>query len=201
MVILMITACTPPPYEFALTGNYQREHFSGKDISGATIGLCMLLGDTGTARDRDVPSAPVVEKFRAARPDLDFREPDSVYGRLQRILSGEKLAAFRSLLFRGEVVTLQALDTVWKNIGYDFILVIRLRRGMSIRTFNQMMRKRFIVEAELWDCGEAETVWRVSIDGKCSRPGYSDRKFLLESLVPVATALPASLPAYDTRTW
>ena len=200
-ICLITVVCTPPPFEFMLTNNYQREHFSGRDISGAVIGLCMLLGDTGDVPGRDVSSAMIGQKFRSTRPDLLFREPDSVFGRLQRMLPDTEAAGFRSLLYHGDVVALQALDTVWKNLGYDFLLVVRLRRGMYIKTFNQIMRKRFLVEAELWDCTEAETVWRVIIDGKCSRPGYSDRQFLLESLVMVATALPSALPAYDTKSW
>ena len=200
-VLLLVVACTPPPFEFTLTNNYQRENFSGRDVAGGTIGLCVLLTDTGVVTAEVLPSKTIVKKIRSTRPDLNFKEPDSVYRRLGHFLAPTDLQRFRSLLYNGDLVALQALDTVWGVVGYDFLLALRLRRGMHIKTFNKMMRKRFLVEAELWDCKEIETVWRVIIDGKCSRPGFTDRKLLLESLASVASALPSALPAYDSKSW
>ena len=201
VLLLVAVACTPPPFEFTLTNNYQRENFSGRDVAGSTIGLCMLLSDPRGGDTAMLSSGKITKKIRSARPDLHFMEPDSVYRRLTYALAPADMRHFRSLLFRGDLVALQALDTVWRAVGYDYLLAFRLRRGMYIKTFNQMMRKRFLIEAELWDCREMETVWRVIIDGKCSRPGYTDRQFLLESLESVTLALPAALPAYDSKTW
>lgn len=201
VLLLAAGACTPPPFEFTLTNNYQRENFSGRDVAGRTIGCCMLLTDTGVVTAEVLPSKEIVKKIRSTRPDLNFKESDSVYHRLGHSLVRTDLQRFRSLLYKGDLVALQALDTVWRAVGYDYLFVLRLRRGMHIKTFNQMMRKRFLIEAELWDCREIETVWRVIIDGKCSRPGITDRRFLLESLESVISALPAALPAYDSKSW
>ena len=201
VLLLVLVVCTPPPFEFTLTNNYQREHFSGRDIAGGTIGICMFLSDADVVHADMLPSGQIAKRIRSTRPDLDFIEPDSVHRRLKHFLAPTDLRHLRSLLYKGDVVALQALDTVWRAVGYDYLLAFRLRRGMHIRTFNQMMRKRFLIEAELWDCREIETVWRVIIDGKCSRPGYSDRRFLLESLESATSALPSALPAYDSKSW
>ncbi len=193
--------CTPPPFEFKLTNNYRREYFSGKELSGGTVGICMLLSDTGVPPPKTVTSAVILKKIRNTRSDLVYSEPDSVFDRLLKRSDKAAVERFRSQLFKGDLVALQAGDSLWQEVGNDYLLVIRLRRGMHIRTFNQIMRKRFIVEAELWDCREVETVWRVIVDGSCSRPGYSDSKILIEALGSIAAALPASLPAYDTKSW
>lgn len=193
--------CTPPPFEFKLTNNYKREHFLGRELSGSTVGICMLLSDTGIPPPKTISSAAIVKKIRENRSDLVYSGPDSVFERLKNQSGEAAVAQFRSELFNGDMGILLTSDSLWHAVGNDYLLVIRLRRGMYIRTFNQMIRKRFIVEAELWDCREIETVWRVVVDGSCSRPGYSDRKILLEALGSIAAALPASLPAYDTKSW
>jgi hypothetical protein len=201
VLLLFAADCTPPPFIFTRINNYQRDHFSGNDVSGSTIGLCMLLTDTGSVQPGTIPSELIVKKVRLVRPDLDFMEPDSVDARLRRSLGAEEVRRFRSLLYNGDVVALQAMDTVWRAVGYDYLLAIRLQRGMYIKTFNQMMRKRYVIEAELWDCSEVETTWRVIIDGTCTRKGYSDRRFLLASLEQITAALPSAVPAYDTKSW
>jgi hypothetical protein len=193
--------CTPPPFEFALSNTYRREYFSGRDVGNKVIGVYLLLQAAGGSAKKELPSSLILRAVHKARPDLLFAEPDSVSGRLQKELSPGSVERFQTLLFNGEVVALQESDTAWRTIGYDYLLAVRLRHGMDIRTFNQMLRKRVVLEAELWDCSQGEAAWRVIVNGQCSRKGYTDRQFLLEALSSIAAALPSAFPAYDSKSW
>ena len=197
----VLFACTPPPTEFTMARSYQREHFSGKDVSGKTIGLSMLISDPKGAVKKGIASSLVGTTARKNRPDLLFTEPDSVRAHMVKEVPEDSVEDFYHLLFKGDVPALQVHDSLWRSVGNDFLLAARLSHGMNIRTFNQMARKRILVEAELWDCREYEVVWRVSVNGQCSRAGYSDRQLLLDALSTVVAALPSAIPSYDSKSW
>ncbi len=196
-----LLSCTPSPFRFSLSNSYTREYFSGRDVGGHTFGICPLLTDRGPVTGTKLPSATVVAMVRKERPGLQVREADSVHTALLSALSGQALERYYNLLYKGEIVSLQNADSLWKAVGTDYLLVIRLRHGMDIRTFNQMSRKRINLEAELWDCPAMETVWRVSVLGTCNRAGFSDQKFLIEAIRTIVDALPSPLPSYDTKPW
>ena len=197
----LLGSCTPPPFQFVLSDNYTRERFSGRDIGNHTIGVCPLLTRNGPVFGAKLPSSAVAEMIRKTRPDLLIHDADSIHAALSSRLPTATLQRYYRLLFEGEVVSVQTEDSLWNAVTTDYLLVVRMRHGMDIRTFNQRSKKRINLEAELWDRSAMETVWRITVIGTCSHVGYSDQQFLIEAMGRVAAALPPSAPAYDTKAW
>ena len=193
--------CTPPLYDFDITHNYSRTKFSGRDLSNRLIGISPLLTQSGAIFGRKFPSISIIEMIRKEKKELEVIGADSVHNVLSRQLPSERLDNFYQLLYSGKIVTLQNEDTIWNAMNTDYLLALRVRHGMDIRTFNQMMRKKVRLEAELWDCVAKETAWRVTIVGTCNRHGVSDQQFLIEAIRKVIIALPPMLPAYDKKAW
>jgi hypothetical protein len=138
---------------------------------------------------------------RKSRPDLQFRNAVDVHKMLSSKFNDTILANYYRLLYDNDIVQLQIADSLWKVIDCDYLFVVRLRRGIDIRTFNERLRKRIEIEAELWDRSGMEVAWRVALLGICDRPGFSDQEFLTEAFRVLTEALPASAPAYDTKSW
>ncbi|MBN1308317.1 MAG: hypothetical protein JXA18_10400 [Chitinispirillaceae bacterium] len=200
-VLGSLTSCTPSPFGFTLSGHYTRDRFSGRDIGGHSIGVCPLLNAGGPVPGTKLPSTAMIAALRKKRPDLRLQGADDVHAALSSMLPAVALERYYRLLFNGEVVALQSADSLWKAVGADYLLVVRLRYGMDIRTFNHRSRKRIGLEAELWDCAAMETAWRISMLGTCNRAGISDQRFLVEAFGEIAAALPATAPSYDTKSW
>ncbi|MBN1578615.1 MAG: hypothetical protein JW913_18775 [Chitinispirillaceae bacterium] len=196
-----LVSCTPSPFGFTLSSNYTRDRFSGRDIGGHSIGICPLLTAEGPVAGTKLPSPAVIAALRKKRPDLQFRDADNVHATLSSVLPSVTMERYYRLLFTGDVVALQSEDSLWGAVNVDYLLVVRLRHGMDIRTFNQRSRKRISIEAELWDCASMETAWRVGVIGICNRAGISDQKFLVEAFGEIVAALPTAAPSYDTKSW
>lgn len=194
-------SCTPSPYSFTLSNNYTREKFSGRDISAHRIALFPLLASGGIITGPKFPSADIAGVFRKVRPDLNFLDADTVRDLIAKALAPSFLDSMQTLLYKGEIAALQTEEQFWRSVQAEYLFVFRLRHGIDIRTFNQLSRKRIIVEAELWDCAAMETAMRMQLTGTCNRAGYSDREFLLEAFKTFGAALPEWAPAYDTKSW
>lgn len=199
--LLLLFSCSPALFNFEVKNSYTREYFTGRDIGGHTIGICPFLTRQGAVM-RDVQtSREMVKLIKKERPDIAVVATDQVEQMFHEKLDSAALDRFYKLLYQGDVMALQVLDTVWNALTVDYLMVIRMRSGMNIRTFNRVARKRLALEAELWDRTAMETVWRVSVNGFCGRVGISDRRFIDEAIKEIYAELPATMPAYDTKTW
>ncbi len=201
-LICLQTACTSSKaLRFVLSDNYTRERFSGRDIGGHTIGLCPLLTKDGPITGDSGLSAVVAETVVKMRPDLVVINADSVHAVLSGRLPPDLLQRYYNLLFTGEILLLQTLDSLWNALNSDYLLLIRMRHGMYVRTFGNKTLKRIGLEAELWDRRAMETVWRINITGTCTSGKVSDGEFLVKAIEKISEALPLSAPAYESGSW
>lgn len=201
VIMLLLFSCSPALFNFEVKNSYTREYFTGRDIGGHTIGICPFLTRQGAVMRDMRASREIVKLIAKERPDVAVVPSDQVEQMLCEKLDSVALHRFYQLLYQGDVTALQVLDTVWNALTVDYLMVIRMRNGMNIRTFNRVARKRLALEAELWDRTAMEAVWRVSVNGFCGRAGISDRRFIDEAIKKIYAELPATLPSYDTKTW
>jgi hypothetical protein len=201
VVELSFVYCTPAPFQYKLSSTYSMDTFSGGDINNRTIGVCPLLTEEGPISEKKIPYSLLSDTLRIHRPELKFNLIQSNrYASFHKV-APQDILDFYAMLYHGRMVQLQTVDTVWKAIGFDYLLVFYVRYGMSVHTFNRAARKQVRLEAELWDCNELEAVWRVTADGTCLSNNVSDIQFLTYGIGTIVSALPALTPSYDKGTW
>ena len=143
-------------YGFSVNQLYSREKFSGSDLYERSIGICPLLRDTGYDTMQFLRSKSHFEELRKVRSDLHFISADEIESHFLDKWSTDSLHQFFTLLFRGEVASLQTRDSLWSGIKSDYYLVMRHRDASTVKKLNNEIRKRVNMEAELWDCKDQE---------------------------------------------
>ncbi len=199
LIILMHLCCSPSPYGFSVNHLYSREKFSSSELYERSIGICHLLRDTCYDTLQFLRSKSHFEELKKVRSDLQFISADEIERHFLNKWSMDSLQQFFTLLFKGQIATLQTRDSLWSGIKSDYYLVMRLRDASTVKTFNNAVRKRVSVEAELWDCKDQEVLWRIIVRGICVRGKIPDRQFLLEAVKNVFEKLPKPLPSYGNQ--
>jgi hypothetical protein len=111
------------------------------------------------------------------------------------------LDSFYLMLYKGEMVSLQNSGEIWKQVGSDFLMVLKLTHGLRMKTARKQATRRIRLEGELWDCDSMEVVWRVSVDGRGLGEKDTDRQLLLKAVCRVFEALPTVVPGYGKGRW
>jgi hypothetical protein len=194
-VILLHLYCSPSPYGFSVDLLYSREKFSGSDLYERSIGICPILRDTGYYTSQFLRLEGYLEELKKMRSDLQFIPADEIERHFLNKWGMDSLKEFFNLLFKGEIASLQTRDSLWSGIKSEYYLVMRLRNASTVRTFNNVTRKRVSVEAELWNCKDQEVLWRTMVRGICNN-NVPDSKFLLEAVKHACEKLPSLLPSY-----
>lgn len=195
--VLCALYCTSSLYNFNTVHNFTRSGFTGRNLDNRIIGICPLLTAAGPVLGEKIAYSEIIERIKEERTDLKWIDADSVHVMFTRKMTGDERETFYALLYNARIVALQTADTLWRKVTPDFLIVFRLRHGMDIRTFNQLTRKKVIIEVELWEPASRETVWRTTIHGSCNNRGVSEREFLEAALQRGAVALPGVLPSYN----
>ena len=198
-IMLLHLYCSPSPYGFSVNQLYSREKFSGSDLYERSIGICPLLRDTGYDTLQFLRSKSHFEELRKVRSDLHFISADEIESHFLDKWSTDSLHQFFTLLFRGEVASLQTRDSLWSGIKSDYYLVMRLRDASTVKKLNNEIRKRVNMEAELWDCKDQEVLWRTAVRGICIKDKIPDRQFLLETVKNACLNLPVPIPSYGNQ--
>lgn len=198
-IMLLHLYCSPSPYGFSVNQLYSREKFRGSDLYERSIGICPLLRDTGYDTMQFLRSKSHFEELRKVRSDLHFISADEIESHFLDKWSTDSLHQFFTLLFRGEVASLQTRDSLWSGIKSDYYLVMRLRDASTVKKLNNEIRKRVNMEAELWDCKDQEVLWRTAVRGICIKDKIPDRQFLLETVKNACLNLPVPIPSYGNQ--
>jgi hypothetical protein len=198
-VILLHLYCSPSPYGFSVNQLYCREKFSGSDLYGRSIGICPLLRDTAYDTLQFLRSQNQFEELKKNRSDLQLISADEIEKNFLNKWGMDSLQEFFNLLFRGKIASLQTRDSLWSGVKSDYYLVMRLKDASTVKTFNNAVRKRVSLEAELWDCKDQEVLWRTEVKGICISGKIPDSRFLMEAVKNVCEKLPAPLPSYGNQ--
>jgi|GEM_PF-1688312 len=199
--LTMLCICAPQPYRFSSSLMYVRDRFSGRDIGNHTIALLAPLTHGGIAKAESFSFDAYGEMARDALPAMDVIGADSLHSVLLGRLGEEAFEHYCTLLFTGEIAVLQTCDSLWNAVGADYLLVVRIHRGMDIRTFNNVRSRRLALEAEVWDCAGREVAWRHGVSASCDRTEVPDEKLITEAVRVALVSLPRSQPSYDTKSW
>lgn len=199
--ILVLITCSPPPYGFVLNNQYIRNDFSGRELSGKLICMCPLLNGVRADTSGALRSDELFRKVAKSRSDLRLISPGEMENTFRKKWGRDSLNLFFEMLSKGEMLSLQTSDSLWKGIGARYFMALRVKNASTVKSFNRSVRKRVSLEAELWDCNMAATVWRVIVNGICIDERIPDSRFIQDAIITAYQELPVVMPAYDNKSW
>ena len=187
--------------QFAVSQLYNKEGFSGADLGGRSITVSPLFTPRGVVADGELTSQIEIESINKKRRTLPLL-PHEVFEERYISTSGEDaLDSFYTCLFKGKMVELQAMEKPWKQIGSDYLMVLKLTYGLRIMSGKEKSARRLRLEGELWDCDSIEVLWRVAVDCRIMGEKNTDRQVLLDAICRVFEALPPVIPGYGKGRW
>lgn len=198
---LMLYSCASVSTRYLVKETYSADRFSGKGIGSGTIAVFPFLDRGGALNGKHFTFAHISDTLEERRKDLKFK---GICWNAKECLSqvaSEDLDSLFQILYESKLLKVNQFDTIWQTFEGRYLLVFYLRKAMSIYTFNKIVRKRVLVEAELWDCREVEVVWRASVDGTCTKKQVTDAEFLASGAGTIIGLLPKVLPEYEEGRW
>jgi hypothetical protein len=199
--LLLFVTCAPGRCGFLISEPYTATGFDSRSISGRSVIVLPLLKKQGIDTAGSLSDTSLMRSMCDIRKDLHFVPFRQTIPFIHARYSEMVLPTFLNDLFIGKIPVLQAADSLWGLMNADFMSVIRLTSGHSVRTFKGDIHKKIILEGELWDCRKAEVVVRIVVNGICITPNISDDHFIIDGVKEIVRKFPLSSPAYDTQSW
>lgn len=113
----------------------------------------------------------------------------------------EMLDSFYAAIGTNDMLALHALDTVWKSLPGEYLLAVRVASGVRINSFDNVVKRKAQLEAELWDIRTIEVVWRAKASGFEMNVSVTDAQFVIDGIKKIGTLLPDFIPVREEENW
>jgi hypothetical protein len=179
---------------------YQQRNFSGGSLSGQSVMVLPILSKKGFDTTSALGASECAALLSGVRGDVTPVYRDEFEKRYLAGHDSASLANFYNKLASGEVMALCTSDSVWKAMGTPYCSVIRIKNALTIKGFDGVVKRRLVLESELWDVDSSETVLRVEVQGRAGQQ-TSDVDFVKAALRSAFEKLPAFAPASHEKNW
>jgi hypothetical protein len=197
----LLLFCSPPLSGFSAKKIYIADGFNEKTLSGFSIGLGPVLTKQGVDIVDSLNSDEIFKNIRSLRSDLKLIPFNQIKTLLITNSGKNWCDSLFLLLYNEKTLKLQLNDLFWQILPCDFLMIVRVKDAMSIKTFDSLFKKRIRLEAELWNCKEQEVVWRIEVHSIANGKRVSDRQIINESIFKIYEELPKTIPSYENSKW
>jgi hypothetical protein len=201
VIVSLLIGCSPTRCGFAIDTSYQAPFFDSRVLTGRSLVVVPLLKDAKVDSSGLLSDVSYLQSLRKLREDLNCVSFNKSADKIRTRFGDPLFNTFIVNLFKGDIPVLQTSDSVWNIISEEYMSVIRVKSAHSVRMFSGDVRKRILLEGELWDCRKAEVVFRLSVNGLCLTEDVKDDRFIMDGILTFYRELPAAIPAYDTQSW
>lgn len=200
--IFMIINCAGPQGTWKGQILHQ-DNLLGKDrlAHGRSILVLPLITDDGfDTTDKIMPSAHESVKSSSDKEMATCLKSDldSLY--IKKFNNGIPKEFYKNL-FDNDILSITASDSVWEMLPCRYLLTVRLTGGMTIKTFENKIKKKVSLEGEMWDSDNPGVVWRAEVYGYEIDSGRKDHAFIASGVNHLLTLLPSFLPFSNEENW
>jgi hypothetical protein len=206
IALVLLCLCTPPPAKTVLTSYaaavlYQHRSFSGASLSGATVLVLPVLTRSGPDTSASLSPARIGRLIAAGHGDVEPVTKEEFETRYTARHDTASLSGFYRLLFKGDVVACANSDSVWKEMKTAYCFVARITNALTIRGFNNTVKRRMNLETEFWDVDSAETAVRIQVQASATGEQITDAEFIASALSAAFEKLPVFAPSNNEQKW
>lgn len=198
---MQLVHCSMPISGFSTKKLYSADYINNRTFSGASITVGPVLTKQGIDLLDSSNYDKICKLLISKRPDLMLIPFNQIQKKLFLDIGKQQSDSLFIRLYNNSTLKLQLYDSLWMFLPCDFFMIIRIRDAMSIKTFNNVHKKKLRLEAELWNCRKQETVWRIEVAGIADGKRYTDKDLLSEGMEKIYSELPVSAPSYENSNW
>lgn len=201
-IIILINSCAGPQGTWKGQILHQ-DNLLGKDrlAHGRSILVLPLITSSGfDTTDKIMPSAHESVKGSSDKEMATCLKSDldSLY---KQKFNNNIPDDFYKQLLDNDILAITASDSVWDILPCRYLLTIRLTGGMTIKTFEEKVKKKVSLEGEMWDSENPGVVWRAEVYGYEIDSGRKDHAFIASGVNHLLTLLPSFLPFSNEENW
>jgi hypothetical protein len=142
-----------------------------------------------------------IEILQKVRSDLHFETSETFSQNYTDAHDTASLNRFYQALLSGKIVEAQTSDSIWKSMDASFMLFVRVKYAVRIKSFDGNWRKNVKMDVELWNVASQETVWRLDLTGLARTAELSDAQFMKSALIAAFCKVPGYVPENNESVW
>ena len=202
VVAILSILCAPNTGQWEAELLYKKDEIEhNKLTTGNSVLLLPLIRekafDTTTALKPEVLVRSVLKQ--QAEIEVLFKKDFEKAFRANN--SGESLDSFYVKLFENDILGLTTRDSAWKYMPSQFVIVMRLNKGVRISSFDGVTKKKAVLESEIWDKKNSEVVWRAQTSGFEMGKKKGDAQFIADGIKEIFKLLPEFIPLKELENW
>jgi len=200
-LIVNFFGCSQPSSAFKTKTIYMVDGFSELTLSGFLICTGPIFNKQGIDIIDSMNANDHFQQIADIRRDLNLISLMQVKEKLIHKIGRIRCDSLFSILSKDSIIQMQLMDSLWQLIDCDFLMVMRIKDAMSIKTFDKVEKKRIRIEAELWKCKDQEIIWRKEIYGIADGKRATDRDVINMTIRKAYQELPQTVPSYESGRW
>ncbi len=173
----------------------------GRLLSGGSILLFPLITEKGFDTTASLSSEKQAKMLHAIRGKLKLYVKKEFEENYLSNNDRALLDSFYISLFANDLLKITASDSIWKSVPSRYILLIRVDKGIRINTFDGVLKRKAVLEGELWDAKNIEVVWRAQSSGYEMDDKVADAVFVAEGMKEIYRLLPEFLLDTKGKNW
>lgn len=113
-----------------------------------------------------------------------------------------EMEGFYRVLAGNDILALQTRNNrFWELMPASYLLIIRIVRGLHIKTYQRQQKKKAVLEAELWNTRTREVVWRCETQGADIHADRSEELFIQAGILSIVRLLQDNSPVSEQKNW
>jgi hypothetical protein len=203
LVLVMVTTigCSvEETHRFATTIEYESKNAHKSRRQADAVQLFPIIGRNDD-RHLDPGGEMQLQFFREETHRLTVHLPTAFEHKFVSRHGADSLRSFYGVLAEGDERKIRLSKGAWKMVPARYAVVIRLRGGARIRTFDRHLERRLDLTGELWDLDHVAMLWQAETSGIESDTTVSDRDFLYSGLAELYNHLPLLHRKRSMQAW
>jgi hypothetical protein len=204
-ILLFFALCSPRPDSTAVTYDatitFQDPFFSGASLSEVPVLILPIVKRNMFDTSETVSPLVITQLLQTVRKDIVPVYKSDFEAAYLAKYDSTKLADFYKSLCAGDMLALANSETVWKQMHVSYCCVTRMKNAVTIKDFDDIVKRRMILETELWNADSSAVVFRVEVKAGARGARMKDDEFVKAALNAAFAKLPVFSPANNEKNW
>jgi|GEM_PF-3185175 len=202
VLLLLFAGCTPGTRQWSSEILFQKNEIEHNRLStGNSILLFPLVTESGFDTTSAFSPAALTKDLLQLQKGVTLAGKADFEKAYRAAHTSESLEAFYRGLFKNDMLVLTTNDSAWACMPAQFVVIIRLNKGVRISSFDGILKRKVALESEIWNAKNAEVVWRGQVSGFEMNKEKSDADVLVAGIRELFKLFPEFIPRNEIENW
>lgn len=202
VTVILFSVCVPNTGKWESQLLYKKDEIKhNKLTTGNSVLLFPLIREKTFDTTAELSPEVVLKPIIKQQTEIELLFKKDFEKAFSANNSRESLDSFYVKLFENDILGIMTSDSAWKYMPGQFLLIIRMRKGVRINSFDGIMKRKAVLESEIWDRKKGEVIWRAQTSGFEMNKKTGDAQFIAEGIKEIFKLLPEFIPFKEMENW